>query len=129
MTIGGRPKEEGGHTATKLSLNHNVRRCLVKIMENGGNASQFAERYLEGPCKHLDPGQACAALSKIKQILDDELASAYRDGDYSKMQVFAEMRGRIQPDVAACSLSIRPNGLENKKDRHGRSSPENSGNI
>lgn len=69
MTLGGRPKEEGGHTATNLSLNHHVRRCLDKIMENGGNASQFAEKYLEGPCTHLDPGAACTVVSKIKEIL------------------------------------------------------------
>jgi hypothetical protein len=95
MALGGRPEEEGGHTGTKLSLNHNIRRCLDKIMEKGGNASQFAEKYLEGPCTTLDPGRACSVVSKIKQILEDELASAYRDGDYSRMQVLAEMRGRI----------------------------------
>jgi hypothetical protein len=78
-------------------------------MENGGNASQFAEKYLEGPCTHLDPGPACTVVSKIRQILDDELASAYRDGDYSRMQVLAEMRGRIQPEVDACGLSTKPN--------------------
>jgi hypothetical protein len=117
MALGGRPEEEGGHTATKLSLNHDVRRCLDKIMENGGNASKFAEKHLEGPCREYDPGPACTVVSKIKQILDDELASAYRDGDYSKMQVVAEMRGRIQPEVDACGLSTKPKIPGNEKDQ------------
>jgi len=118
MTIGGRPEEEGGHTPTKLSLNHYVRTCLDKIMENGGNASQFAEKYLEAPCTHLDPAPACAVVSKIKQILDEELASAYREGDYSKMQVLAVMRGSIEPEVDACGLSTKPTNIaENEKGR------------
>jgi hypothetical protein len=88
-------------------------------MENGGSLSQFAEKYLEEPCRHLDPGPACTLVSKIKQILDDELAFAYRDGDYSKMQLLAEMRGRIQPEteVDACGLSTKPNIPENEKDQ------------
>jgi hypothetical protein len=117
MALGGRPEEEGGHTAIKLSLNHDVHRCLDKLMEKGENASKFTEKYLEGPCKTLDPGPACTVVSKIKQILDDELASAYRDGDYSKMQVLAEMRGRIQPEVDACGLSTKPKIPGNGKDQ------------
>jgi hypothetical protein len=129
MAIGGRPAEEGGHTATKLSMNRDIHECLEKIRENGGNISKFVEEHLQNPCKHLDPGEACVVVSKIKQILDTELASAHREGNYSKMQVLAQMRGRIETDVAACGLGSTPNDLENKKDQYDQSSPEKSDSV
>jgi hypothetical protein len=115
ITLGGRPAEEGGHKSIKLSLNHDIHKCLVKIREKGKNASKFVENYLESPCTNLDPGPACPAVSKVAQILDEELASAYRDRDYSKMQVLAGLRGRLEPEVAACGLSIPTNVPEKKK--------------
>jgi hypothetical protein len=118
ITIGGRPPEEGGHKPFKLSLNDDIHKCLSKIKENGKNASQFVENYLKNPCALLDPGTACSTISEIAQIVEKKLDSAYQDRDYSKIQVYAELMGRLEPDISACGLSIPKNLLERKKESH-----------
>jgi hypothetical protein len=57
MTLGGRPPEQGGHKPIKLSLNNDIHKCLVKIKENGDNASKFVENYLESLARILTQGR------------------------------------------------------------------------
>lgn len=120
MTIGGRPKIEGGHTPTRLTLNAEVHECLRKISDQGGNRSRFVEMYMEAPCRQLDPGPACKRVSMIQQLLDDGLHSALQDGDYAGMQVLSKIREAIQPAVAVCGLDNRSRTLlatEKSKDQ------------
>jgi len=109
MGFGGRPQEEGGHAPVKLSLNEGIRKCLQKVEGRDEVVSQFVEKFLDSPCKQLDPGPSCADVSDVIRLLDGKLASAYQRRDYGRMQVLSAMREQIEPFVAVCGLKTKPN--------------------
>jgi hypothetical protein len=76
LSLGGRPKEEGGHKAWKLSLNKMTTEGLKKIREGGGNASKWIEKQLKPEIENLDPGEASVEIWRFEIHLNRKISEA-----------------------------------------------------
>ena len=90
MSLGGRPKEEGGHTRVRISLNKLVKEALEKLPK--GSRSRFIEEVLTPVVEQWDPagspGPACEVLTWIDNVIHDkihqEIVLASKVGDYKR---------------------------------------------
>jgi hypothetical protein len=100
LSLGGRPKEEEGHRAKKVSLNLETCKGLEKI--NSGERSSFIEKALCPVLRQYDPGESCGALGQIDKILQLEIESALSKGDFEKVAALAAIGNTIAPFTALC---------------------------
>lgn len=79
MSLGGRPKEEGGHVTIHVSINRATAEGLKKV--EGGEKSKFIENALRPILQELDPPEASVPY-KLKalhwlRIADRQFAEEY----------------------------------------------------
>lgn len=105
MSLGGRPKEEGGHEGINVSLNAETHRGLKKIQERGEARSKFIENALGPLIRQLDPGESCKALRRIDCLLKCEIASAVSKQDFEKTSALSAIGNVLEPFRTLCQRS------------------------
>jgi len=100
MSLGGRPKEEGGHTPLKISVNKFVKEALEKV----DNKSQFIEETVKPILEQLDPGPACKIIEQVDEKIEEEINHALKNKDYKKIQALANMAEAWKDYRSLCEL-------------------------
>lgn len=100
MSLGGRPKEEEGHTPLKISVNKFVSEALQKV----DNKSQFIEKAVKPILEQLDPGPGCVSIQRIDKLIQEEIGKAVRDRDYAKVQTLGNMAEQLKDYRHLCNL-------------------------
>lgn len=100
MSLGGRPKEEEGHTPLKISVNKFVSEALEKV----DNKSQFIEKAVKPLLEQLDPGPACDFIRQIDQQLRTGITRAVEAKDYAKVQALSNIAYALNNYRSLCEL-------------------------
>lgn len=87
MTLGGRPKERGGHKSLNISIDKEISQALRKV----GNKSVFIENTIRPVLRQMDPGPACKVLRSIDRYLIGETVKAVRQKDFEKATALIHM--------------------------------------
>lgn len=112
MALGGRPKEEDGHTAKKISLNLKTCEGLEKI--ESGKRSSFIENALCPLLRQLDPGESCETLDQVNNILQRQIESALLERNFEKVAALAAVGNTLAPFSALCHASAKDNASGNE---------------
>jgi len=115
MTIGGRPKEEGGHRRLQISLDEETYKALEKIRERNQNRSKFIENALRPNILQLDPGESCETLHEIDQLLWTETFSAILKKDFDKVATLATVGSVLAPYRDLCRESDSGDAMEKRE--------------
>lgn len=103
MSLGGRPKEEGGHKRMNVTLNNETREGLRKIKEKKGQArSKFIENALGPLIREFDPGDSCEALGEIDCLLQCRVSSAASKQDFEKAAALTAIGNALDPFRSLC---------------------------
>lgn len=98
MALGGRPKEEGGHTPLKITVNEFVARALEKV----DNKSQFLESVARPVLEKLDPGEASSFLWNVDAYLKQGIAKATQEGNFTLVQTLSWLAGQLEEARQLC---------------------------
>lgn len=101
MTLGGRPKEEGGHTPLKITVNDFVYSALSKVE----NKSKFIEETIRPILEQFDPGDMCQIVSEIYEKISQEIIYATEEGEYDKVAALAAFANSLEDYRKLCSLN------------------------
>lgn len=112
MSLGGRPKEEGGHKGIHISLNAETYKGLEKIHDKDGNRSKFVEHAIHPHIRQLDPGESCRVLGLIDGILNCEIVSAISNQDFEKVATLATIGNSLTPFRGLCEILGRDDATE-----------------
>jgi len=113
MSLGGRPKEEEGHTPKRVSLDQEACKGLEKI--SIGERSKFIEKALRPLLKQLDPGESCKFLGLLDRVLDCGISSALSKQDYEKATTLATVADSLAPFRNLCRVSDENNSVQSGK--------------
>jgi len=117
MSLGGRPKEEGGHTPLKITVNEFTRQALEKV----DNKSQFLEKAVKPLLEQLDPGPACNFIQQVDEQINGEINQALKNNDYDKIQTFANIAESLKDYRKLCELPTKSSlKLKHKEKTEGR---------
>jgi hypothetical protein len=103
MALGGRPKEEEGHSTKRFTLNQEACKGLDKIVK--GERSKFIEKAVCPVLRQLDPGESCETLGLVDRVLDCEIESASSKGNYEKAAALATLANSLAPYRNLCRVS------------------------
>lgn len=92
MSLGGRPKEEGGHRAIRISINEFIAKGLEKVEK--GEKSKFIENVLKDTIEGMDPPDAAVRAEpksddylKVVQVkVAQELSEAIVTRNFREMR-------------------------------------------
>lgn len=104
MTIGGRPKEEGGHKPINLSVDYETFNVLGKMGGKGENRSKFIESIFRPHIKQLDPDPSCKVISQIDSILNNAMDSALQDKDFEQLATISMIATHFEPFRYLCKI-------------------------
>jgi len=101
MSLGGRPKEEGGHKPLKISVDDFVYNALNKVR----NKSKFIEKSIRPILKQFDPGEACKTLTKIDKMISQEIIKATEERNYDQVAALVALYNSFGDYRELCSPS------------------------
>ena len=104
LSLGGRPREEGGHKAFNISINAETHKGLKKIHDKGGNRSKLVEEAIRPLIRQLDPGESCEVVGEIDRILHSEIVKAVSNYDFEKVAALATIGNRLSPFRSLCRV-------------------------
>ena len=116
MSLGGRPKEEGGHKRINVTLNNETHKGLTKIQKKGQTRSKFIENALGPLIRQYDPGDSCEALREIDCLLRCRISSAASQQDFEKAAGLAAIGNALDPFRSLCRPT-KEDATENGKPR------------
>jgi len=96
LSLGGRPKEEGGHQPIKLSLNKFTRSALKKVKDGEGNLSKFVEEELRPTLEKLDPNEASIHVWRIEQYLSQQIIEETQKGNVETAKAIGSIAVAIE---------------------------------
>lgn len=102
MSLGGRPKKEGGHKRFHVSFNKETREGLAKIRKEGKPISQFIENAVGPLIRQYDPGDSCEALNEIDCLLECKISSAVSRHDFEKVSALTAIGNALDPFRRLC---------------------------
>lgn len=92
MSLGGRPKEEGGHRTIHVSINEFTAKGLEKVEK--GKKSEFIENVLQDTLKGMDPPEATVRakprsddwLKVVEVKISEEICRAITARDFREIR-------------------------------------------
>lgn len=105
LSLGGRPREEGGHKGIHVSLDAEIYKGLEKIHDEGGNRSKLIENAVRPHIHQLDPGESCKVLALMDKTLNCEIVSALSKQDFEKATTLAAIGDSLTPFRCLCQIS------------------------
>lgn len=102
LSLGGRPKEEGGHKPINLSVNAETYKALEKIRYKGEYRSKFIEDAVRPLVNQLDPGESCEVLGEIDEILKSRIHSAVSKRNFEMATTLATIGNSLEPFRDLC---------------------------
>jgi len=104
LSLGGRPREEGGHKAFNISINAETHKGLEKIHDKGGNRSKLVEEAMRPLIHQLDPGESCEVMDRIDRVLNTEIVKAVSNYDFEKAATLATIGNSLSPFRSLCRV-------------------------
>ena len=105
MALGGRPKEEGGHRAWKLSFNKLTTEGCEKIQKGSGNISKWIEKQLKPEIENLDPGEASVEIWRYETYLNQRISQALIEDKPGKAKALTSILVALKDFRNLCGLS------------------------
>lgn len=102
MSLGGRPKEEGGHKRFSTTLNNETLEGLRKVKKKGQVRSKFIEIALGPLIRELDPGDSCKVLYEIDCLLGCRISSATSKQNFEKAAALTAIGNALDPFRSLC---------------------------
>jgi len=98
LSLGGRPKEEGGHKPLRISVNKFVRDGLKKV----GNKSQFLEKVAQPVLEKMDPGEASFFLWQIDVYISQGIIKAAREENFKQVSALSWLANSLEDARKLC---------------------------
>jgi hypothetical protein len=114
LSLGGRPKEEGGHKPLKISVNKFMSEALEKV----DNKSRFIEKAVTPLLKQLDPAEASVVFWHIDAYIKQEAIKAIKKGNYQLASALSWMAYRFEDERKLCGIppsTLKTASLKNSK--------------
>jgi len=84
MSLGGRPKEEGGHKDYHLTFNKTTSEALEKVRKGDTKISAFIEKSLKPDIDNLDPGEVSVYVWQYEVYLSLKVSEALMEDNPGK---------------------------------------------
>lgn len=111
MTLGGRPKEEGGHKDWHLTFNKITSNALEKIRKKKGKASEVLEKAFEPIAEKYDPGELSIHIWRYEVYLSQEIIQAAQEGKTESVQALAALANAVKDYRSMCGLPLANSNL------------------
>ncbi len=100
ITLGGRPKEQGGHKTLNISVDKFVAEALAKV----DNKSQFIEKVARPVLEQLDPGEASVFLWQIDVYISQQIITATQNQNFNQAQALSWLASQLEDARKLCGI-------------------------
>lgn len=104
MSLGGRPKEEGGHKDWHLTFDKVTSEALEKIRNGGGKASEALEKAFKPIAEKYDPGELSIHIWRYEVYLSQQIIKATEQGKPEDVQGLGALASALKDFRSLCGV-------------------------